>query len=305
MTSETSVRSLGDERAQLGESPLWSADTQTLYWLDLLRPTLHSWSETAGPSARPLGLHAPLGPLVALPEPGRAITTDPNGVYAVELATGETRLVGSPLEHTRGVHVNDGKTNRDGSLWLSTSDDAETRGLGALYRALPGTDSFDLRVIDAGFAVGNGPAFSPDGCTLYFDDTAARRVLAYPLEGDEVGEPVTLITVQDGHPDGLTVDAEGCLWLAIWSGSRVARYSPEGELMREIPLPGLNVSSVTFGGADLGTLFVTTAWKGMSDEERQRIPGSGGAYAVDAGVRGIAETPWNRPGLARPESRRS
>jgi D-xylonolactonase len=299
MTTDASVRGLGDARAQLGESPLWSVEDQTLYWLDLMQPTLHSWSEASGAAARPLDLRAPLGPLVALSEPGRALTTDPRGVYSVELATGATSLIGSPLEHILGVHVNDGKTDRDGGLWLSTSDDAEERGLGALCRVLPGTERFDLRLVDSGFAVGNGPAFSPDGSILYFDDTAAQRVLAYPIEDGVPGDPTTLITVEDGHPDGVTVDAEGCLWLAIWAGARVARYSPEGELLREIPIPGLNVSSVTFGGPDLDVLFVTTAWKGMSDGERERMPGSGGAYAVDAGVRGIAERAWDRTGQPR------
>jgi D-xylonolactonase len=291
------MRSLGDSRALLGESPLWSADRQTLYWLDLRRPALYSWTEAQGESSIALDLEGPLGPLVPTRDPGAVVTSDVTGLHAVDLDTGATRKLGDPLAETPGVHFNDGKTDRAGRLWLGTADDDESEAIGALHRVVVEDGRFTIQVVDSGFAVSNGPAVSPDGSTLYFDDTPAGRILAYPLgRNGQLGESSIFATFdeeRDGLPDGCTVDAEGCLWAGFWGGGRIARFAPDGTQLQEFEVPALNVTSVAFGGPDLTTLFVTTARKGMTPEQLAEYPGSGGTYAVEPGVAGLLETPWS------------
>jgi xylono-1,5-lactonase len=188
------------------------------------------------------------------------------------------------------VACNDGKVGPDGALWLCTDDLAEREPRGVLWRIAPdGTAS----LVDAGFVVGNGPAFAPDGRTMYLADTMARRVLAYDLvpELGEVRSRRVFATFAEdvGFPDGMTVDAAGFLWVAHWGGGRITRYDPEGTVERVVPMPVPNVTSLAFAGPELTTLFVTTAREGMTEADLARCPGAGGLFALETDVQGRVE----------------
>lgn len=289
------MRSLGPSRSLLGESPLWSPDRQELHWLDLRDPALHTWSTERGELSVALELEGPLGPLVATTTSGVAVTTDMTGLHALDLATGRTRALGDFSSREEGVHANDGKIDREGRLWVATADDEEAEPIGGLHLLA----ASDIRIVGTrtagGYAISNGPAFALDGSEVYFDDTDRRRVLAFPTTGGRtLGEPrlVHEFTEDEGHPDGLTVDAEGHLWVALFGGGRVVRLTPQGDIERSFEVPAPNVTSLTFGGDHYETLFITTARKGMSEDELAAHPGAGGTYAVEPGVDGVPEKPW-------------
>jgi sugar lactone lactonase YvrE len=184
------------------------------------------------------------------------------------------------------VSYNDAKMDHFGRYWMGTFDIKETEPRGILYCiSQDGTWS----VGDSGFAVCNGPAFSPDGRTLYFSDSAGRRLLAYDVSGDTTRLANRRVLVQfgdgEGMPDGLTVDADGDIWCAQYGAAKVGCFAPDGSRRHSIALPCQAVTSCCFGGADLSTLYITT---GPTKGEPPEAHG-GGLFACRPGVTGLAE----------------
>ena len=280
-----------DCKAQLGEGPLWVPETGTLWFLDLLGPALHRYVPRTGAHERhALGGTVPLGCLARGHGRDRLLLARREGVFRLDAHTLEAGFWVDPNERAVEVACNDGKIGPDGALWLCTDDLAEKEPRGVLWRISPdGTAA----LIDAGFVVGNGPAFSPDGRTMYLADTMGRRILAYDFNA-ELGEVrdrrvFATFAVDVGYPDGMTVDIEGCLWVAHWGGSRISRYDPAGEIVRAVALPVPNVTSLAFGGPELTTLYVTTAREGMANADLARSPEAGGLFALDSDVPGQVE----------------
>ena len=278
--------------AELGEAPLWSPDEQALYWLDLLDPRLHRWSAADGHSERRIDAPAPLGAIVPTRDAGVAVLTSAAGIALLNLRDGGVTPLLDPLARLPHLHFNDAKVDRAGRLWLGTADEQEVDPRAVLY-LLEGRQA---SVADAGFAVCNGPAFSPDGSVVYFSDSNTRTVLTYRLAGDGAlldRRVFARFGEDEGYPDGLTVDADGFVWVAHWDGGRVSRFAPDGRVDRVLRVPAPNVTSVAFGGDDLGTLFVTTARFGMDAAALGSFPLSGGLFAEEEpGSRGIAEPAW-------------
>ena len=280
-----------DCRARLGEGPLWVPETGTLWFLDLLGPAIHHFDPRTGAhQAHTLGDSVPLGCLARGPGRDRFLLARREGVFRLDPHTLEASFWVDPNERALDVACNDGKIGPDGALWLCTDDLAEQEPRGVLWRIAPdGT----YALIDAGFVVGNGPAFSPDGRTMYLADSMGRRILAYDLDPEhgEVRRRRVFATLapEAGFPDGMTTDAAGHLWVAHWGGSRISRYDPAGAVERTVPLPAPNVTSLAFAGPDLTTLYITTAREGMSEAELARCPEAGGLYALETGIAGRLE----------------
>jgi sugar lactone lactonase YvrE len=275
-----------DARAGLGEGPVWDAGDGTLLWVDIEAGVLHRLDPADGADrAEPVG-----GTLGAV-----ALTTD-GGVL---LARGRDLVLGDrvvPVEPARpGNRLNDGKVDPQGRFVVgSMSLDESIRSAGALYRYGPA--GLERLLVDVSLA--NGLAWSPDGGTMYFIDTPTRELRAYPY-GDVLGAPRTVaaFAAADGWPDGMAIDAEGCLWVAFFGGSAVRRYSPAGALLRTVALPPSQVTSCAFGGLGLSVLYVTTAARGVAPDVVART-GAGGLFAVDAGVAGASVPrfmPWPAP----------
>jgi xylono-1,5-lactonase len=167
-------------------------------------------------------------------------------------------------------------------------DDAESAVSGALY-CWSGGGRPELR--DSGYAITNGPALSPDGRVLYHTDSAAKTIYAFDLapDGTLSGKRAFARTDQ-GHPDGMAVDAEGCLWVALFGGWRIDRYSPAGEAVGSVAMPCANITKLVFGGEDLRTVFVTTARLHLSPEDRARQSLAGGLFRFRADTPGLAHT---------------
>jgi sugar lactone lactonase YvrE len=191
----------------------------------------------------------------------------------------------APLTGLPDLIPNDGAVDPTGRLWFGTSHADETEPRGIIFRS---DDGERFEPADAGFTVCNGPAFSVDGTVLYLSDTMSGTVLTYDVErSGALRRRRVLLRLPDGElPDGLTVDAEGCLWVAHWGGACVTRWSPDGELLRRLSVPTPLVTAVRFGGTDLDELYITTA------REEGSGPDAGLLYATRPGVRGLPQTVW-------------
>ncbi len=275
---------------EVGESPRWDADEQALYWLDI-------WDSPAvmrfQPQTKAFTQWRP-----GLPVTGQArragggfVFAARTGLYLWDERTGESQFIHDPEAGNRPVRFNDGSADRLGRFWAgSTYADDQFRPEGSLYRMDPDRSVHKLA---GGLACSNGLGWSPDNRTMYVTAQFAYELLAFDfdLASGEIGDRRSFARVPsaDGLPDGLTVDAEGFVWSAQWGGWRITRYDPEGRIERVVKLPVPNPTSCVFGGPDLTSLYVTTAWLGLSDAERRAAPGSGDLFVVHTDIQGLPE----------------
>ncbi|MGO8862101.1 MAG: SMP-30/gluconolactonase/LRE family protein [Acidimicrobiales bacterium] len=192
-----------------------------------------------------------------------------------------------------GTRMNDGACDPQGRLWAGTLADDFRPGGGALYRLDP---DGRVELILNDLTISNGLSWSPDGATMYLADSGPRLVHAFKFDQltGQISEGRVLIKVaeQVGTPDGLTVDADGDIWVAIYGGGRVHRYSPEGVLREELLVPAAQSTSCAFAGRDLNRLYVTTATEGWSDDQRRAKPAAGLVYRFDTDATGRPAAPF-------------
>lgn len=280
---------------ELGESAFWSVASQRVFWVDGFAPTIQSWSPGSRESNHLTLTASPLGMIAETSLPQTIALTDPGGIALVDFATGDRVPLAHPERGREGIGYNDGKVDRYGRLWVSTYDASEVEPRGCLWVLENGRAP---RLAESGIPVVNGPGFSPDAGSLYLSDSIGRRVLAYEMRADgTLGSKRVLAQLagEEGLPDGLTVDSEGCVWVALWDGGRVIRFSPKGERLDVVRLPVPRVTSVAFGGADLCRLFITTARYGLSEADLAAVPESGALFSANAGIPGLAATPLPMP----------
>jgi D-xylonolactonase len=263
----------------LGEGTLWSARDRAVYWVDILSPALNRLSLDGGAVERWV-MPEPLG-WVAERVGGGFIGGFKSGFAMISLDPLTITPIGDPEPDMPYNRMNDGKADAQGHIWCGTMDMVEERASGSLYRLTP-----DLvwQQMDSGYRVPNGPAFSPCGKWLYHSDTS-RQVMyrfARTADGIEDRQPFIRFTDADGYPDGMTVDADGHIWIAHWGGGRISRFTPDGKLDRAIALPARQVTNITFAGPDLDRMFVSSA---AIDLDATCY--DGGFFEVDCGVRGV------------------
>jgi len=288
MPDQPQVTCVADVQAVLGEGPVWVEREHALYWVDIQGSKvfrLHDGDVRTWDT--PIRVCS-LAPRAS----GGFVAGTEDGIFFVDLDSGRFEPVADPEADRPGNRFNDGKVDRAGRFWAGTMDDKERDWAGTLYRL---DADLACTAIDHGYRITNGPAFSPDGRLMYHSDTA--RQVTYVFDLDEAGNAANRrefarFAAADGFPDGMTVDAEGCLWIAFWGGWCLRRYSPDAELRQKLDLPAAQITSCAFGGEGLRTLFVTSARRGLEGTELARQPFSGGLFAVDVGVSGIAELPF-------------
>lgn len=268
-------------RDELGEGTLWSARDQAVYWVDILAPALNRLSLAEGTTTR-WAMPEPIGWILER-RAGGFIAGFRSGFAELDLATLAIRPIGDPEPHLPRNRMNDGKADAHGTIWCGTMDMAEREDSGALYRLVADKG---WTAMDRSYRVPNGPAFSPDGAWLYHSDTA-RRVIYRFARGDDGTiadrRPFIRFAQTDGYPDGMTVDAEGGLWVAHWGGGRISRFAPDGSLDRTIAMPARQMTNVAFGGPRLDRLFATSAAIGLPSSEHD-----GALYEVDCRAIGLA-----------------
>jgi L-arabinonolactonase len=286
MGRSDNVQCVWAANAILGEGPVWDPAAQCLYWIDIKRPSLYRFEPGKG-QTRAWPLPKPVGCITPAAD-GRFLLADENGFAWLDPGSGALTRIADPEPERPENRFNDGKVDRAGRFWAGTLYEHEVRDTGSLYCL-----DRDLTVTRwvSGLGCPNGIGWSPDNRTLYFTDSVARTIWAYEYDfaTGALGtrRDFAKLDPSEGMPDGLTVDSEGCVWSCVWDGWRVIRYTPDGVIDREIRMPVQRPTSCMFGGASLDTLYVTSASVGL-----QGAPLAGGLFAVQTGVRGLAETPF-------------
>ena len=240
--------------ARVGEGPLWDTETNRLTWVDILGGKVHTSDPSTG-STRTTSLPHTVGAAVPKTSGGLVVAAGSGFI--------EIRDDGTWVERTSvlppGEVMNDAKPDAAGRLWVGSYGEGFAAGRGKLH-VLSG--DWTCEEVLSGLTLPNGLDWSPDGRTFYLVDSVAEELYAFdfPPEGPVPATRRVLARFADGEglADGMTVDAEGCLWVAMFGGGRLIRISPEGETLAEIATPGVQPASCTFGGPDLDILYVTT-----------------------------------------------
>ncbi|WP_214371259.1 SMP-30/gluconolactonase/LRE family protein [Pseudonocardia sp. H11422] len=282
----TEVRCVLDAKAELGECPVWSADEQALYWIDIHAPALHRLDVGTG-ATRSWAMPRRIGSF-GLRESGGAVVALEDGFHLLDFDTGALSFVAGP-EHVPGTRFNDGKVSPDRRFWAGTMDeDSLSRPIAALYRLDP--DGSLHRMVE-GLIVSNGLAWTADGRTMFHSDSKGQVIWAYdydPGHGTLRNRRVVARPSEEaGRPDGAAVDEKGFYWSAGISAGVLNRWAPDGRLDRTIPLPCSNPTAPCFGGPDMQTIFVTSLRHGVVADVLAAKPLSGGIFAVRVDVPGV------------------
>jgi sugar lactone lactonase YvrE len=279
-----------DVRAELGECPVWSIEEQALYFVDIKGKALHRFAPATG-AHRTFPMPEEIG-CIGFIKGGGFIAGFRSGLWLLDGDGNRTQKLADNPEDQGASRFNDGRIDPAGRFLAGTIDEPKDGGRAHLYRY----DSQGLAVLASGLLTSNGVAFSPDGRILYHSDTPTFTVWRYaydPAPG-EATDKTLFVRLQPtesdrGRPDGAAVDAEGCYWTALFEGERIQRYSPEGRLLAEYPVPARCPTMVCFGGTDLKTLYVTSARSGRSEDELMAYPHSGSLFAMPVDVPGLPE----------------
>jgi sugar lactone lactonase YvrE len=278
-------KSVWDLDAELGEGPVWVERDKALWFVDIKKHQVHRYDPASGKKS---SWDAPEQVGFILPaERGGFVAGLESGLYHFDARTGVFDLVVEVEPDKPGNRLNDGVVDPQGRLWFGTMDNGEKAKSGAFYCFAGG----QLKPIGIdGVTITNGPAVSPDGRILYFVDTLKGTIEAADIHDDgSLGgrRHFAKIDPRDGHPDGPTIDSEGCVWIALYAGWEARRYSPAGELAQTVKFPVANITKLAFGGDDLRSAFATTARQLLKPEEIAKQPQIGDLFAFRADVPGV------------------
>lgn len=286
----TQVECVVKGRDLLGECPLWDEREQVLWWVDILEPSLRSLRPARNEASKHILAEA-MGSF-AFRENGGLVAAMKSGFYFHDAPSGERRLICQPEAGLPANRLNDGRCDRQGRFWAGSMVDVPPRGpRGALYRVSPGGECTRMR---GDVIIPNSLAWSPDGRTMYFADSVRKLIWCFdyePSSGTMANERVFFdCKPNPGAPDGSCVDADGCLWNAEYGGGRLVRYTPSGKIDRVVELPVANPTCCCFGGAQLDTLYVTTAAQHLDARQLQEQPLAGSVFAAHTGCTGLPES---------------
>lgn len=287
MSQAPSITRIGLTKDQLGESPVWDFSTQSLYWIDSLAGLIRRLKFATG-AIEEFQVPPPLGSM-ALRSDGGAVLALRHGFAHYDFASRTlTSSASIGLDHPM-LRLNDGKADPYGRFIAGTMHGGRAEHeppLGGLYRL---DASGSLELLETNLAVSNGPCFSPDGRTFYMGDSARRMIWAYDYgrDGPLANKRVFVDTdALNSGPDGATVDAEGYLWSVLVRVGAIARFAPDGRMVRSIEMPVGHPTSVCFGGPDLDILFVTSISRSTNLSDAH--PDAGGLFAIEGlGVEGL------------------
>jgi sugar lactone lactonase YvrE len=284
-----------DARAELAEGPLWDEDRRVLWWVDINAGRIHRFDPATG-SDRVIEFGRPVG-CVALRMDGALVVAAPEALLTLNPVTGALEPLARFEPGPVALRCNDGKCDPQGRFWIDRLALDRAVGASSLVRyGGPGPEvGSRFETVLRGLTIPNGLDWSADGKRMFFVDSMHRVVSIFDF--DETtgalagGRPFARVDESLGLPasavpDGLTVDEEDCVWVAVWGGGCVLRFAPDGSLLGRIDVPVARVSSCAFGGDDLAELFITTAREDATPDEIAAEPAAGGIYRARPGVRG-------------------
>jgi sugar lactone lactonase YvrE len=278
-----------ESRNQIGESPVWCDAENALYWVDVEGASIQRWYQPDR-SIQSWDIGEAIG-CIGLRKRGGLVGASRSGFFFLDVLTGKATRFCDPESELADNRFNDGKVDRRGRFWAGTRNFRNTEiASGALYRL---DSDLSAHRMEDGLRCPNGMAWSPDDRLMYLCDTWARRIFIYDFDADDGAlrkrRLFAVLKEDEGFPDGLTVDADGCIWNAHYDGWRITRYSPDGQVDRVLKLPVRHVTSLTFGGHDFRTLYITTASLRLDVEQRKAQSTAGHVFACDARTQGLPE----------------
>lgn len=286
MTISGKPQLIVNSRCNLGEGPIWVANQNSLYWVDIEAMMIHSYQEKVH-HHKFWKLPERIGFIVPDNQNGFIAGLE-SGLYQIHLASSKEVIIENMLpsfKQPSGYRFNDGACDPEGRLWAGNMDMA-CQGDRATFYCMDKT--MKMREALTGFTVTNGPAFDPINRRIYFTETIGNDRFkrgVYVADLNSFGEldnvkPFVNCDSTDLYPDGMAVDTKGHIYVALWGGGKVQKYDTDGTLVEEIKLAVSNVTKVAFGGDQLKTLYITTAREGLSEDEQLNQPEAGGLFAV-------------------------
>ena len=277
-----------DAHALVGEGPIWDADANVLWWVDIMSSELYAYDPQTGENREwNVGQH--VGTVVQRASGGLMLAVQ-DGFAAFDPASGALEMLAEPEAHLPGNRFNDGKCDPAGRFWAGSMAYEDQSDQGSVYR-MDTDHSVDRMIGDIG--ISNGIIWSLDSRTMYYTDSLDFAIRAYDYDvatGGIDNERVIIdIPKAMGFADGFTIDEEGMLWVAHYGAGRVRRWNPDtATVLAEIDLPAAGVTACAFGGPGLDQLFITSASLRLSDAEKAQQPHAGGLFVAEVGVRGLA-----------------
>ena len=279
-----------DTRSPLGEGPLWDANRKVLWWVDILECLVQCYDPADG-SNHTWNIGQMPGTLV-LAQDGRLVLAAEKGFLYFDPETGATETIIDPEPDRPEHRFNDGKCDPAGRLWAGTMPICEEGNSGAIYCLHPDGHAEQMAT---DYAIPNGILWNADATTMYHIDSPTRRIDAWDFDHatGAIGNrrPLYHVTQEGAFPDGMAMDVEGKIWLALWGGWGVVRLDPEtGEELARLELPVSQVSACAFGGPNLDELYITSARKNLSEEALEKQPHAGSLFKARLGVTGTEFT---------------
>lgn len=281
-----SIQPILDARSRLGEGPVWDAATQTLFWIDVYNHRVHQFDPATSQdryfdTGEVVGALAPAGP-------DQLIIARRHSLAFLNPQTGDIQpLVQLEFPSPSDTRCNDGKCDPQGRFWIGTCSD--TPGAAALYRYDP---DGRVQTMETNLTISNGLGWSPDGGTFYLTDSTPHKIYAYdfePRSGTLSRRRVLVdLSAEAVEPDGLTIDAQGNIWTALWDGWAIACFAPTGQELCRIKMPIPRPTSLTFGGSDLSDLYITSASVGLSQKQVQECPIAGDLFCLSTSSKGLS-----------------
>lgn len=275
-----------DTKSQLGEGPHWDSGSNQLLFVDIIGQMVHVYDSRTGECDVHRFEQIPSSVIPMLD--GRWVLTMQDGIYSYEPVERALEVLAKVEADMPGNRFNDAKCDPKGRLWAGTLDMSFQAYTGSLYR-VEADGSVQRMLSDVGCS--NGLAWDEGKSSMYYIDTMKDEVYGFRYESStgEISGQRKLLQWPEGagSPDGMTIDAEGMLWIAHWGGGRVSRWNPDnGELLGEIRVDAPNVTSCVFGGESLDELYITTARTGLSPSQLEAYPHAGGVFVAKPGVQG-------------------
>ena len=275
---------LYESKDELGESPVWVEEENSIYWVDIKRFLIHklniiNFDKKIWEFDEPITCLAHYNKKIF-------VAGTKSGFKFINLRNNELKFIIDPEKNLANNRFNDGKCDNKGRFYAGTMNENNLEPTGCFYILY---EDLSFKKIDEGYIITNGPAFSPDYKKIYLTDSVKGKIFVSNInENGSFNEKKLFISISpdQGKPDGMTVDEEGFLWVALFGGSCVNRYSIDGKKVDEIKLPASCITSCTFGGSDLSTLFITSSAFKLTVEEKNKEPLAGSLFSAKLKVKG-------------------